>query len=121
MSVPSLYGWESVKAIREAFIEDYNGRVDEKVAAQFDADMKGLIVAVLDSSGYEESAHILFRRGRKLFEVEASHCSCNGFEGQWNPEPVEWKQLAMRPKGWISYDTKEACEYVEALVARRAR
>jgi hypothetical protein len=84
-----LFGWESVTALRSAFIEDYLGRVVEKDAKAFDADMRGLIVAVLDSSGYEESAHILFRRGRQLFEVTAFHCSCDGFEGQWAPDAVE--------------------------------
>lgn len=116
-----LFGFSDIKEIRAAFIEDYDGKVDEKAAREFDRDMRGLIVAYLDGGGYEESARFLLLRGKQLYEVEASHCSCNDFGGQWTPEPVEWEQLAMRPPGWFSYGYKEANTYVEKLVARMVK
>jgi hypothetical protein len=35
---------------------------------------------------YEAAAYVLLRRNDNLFEVYASHCSCYGLEGQWEPE-----------------------------------
>jgi hypothetical protein len=114
-----LFGWDDVADIRHAFLEGYGGKVNEPEATSFAADMAGLIVGVLDSWTYEEAAHFIFERGGKLFEVTASHCSCDGFEGRWEPEEISWEQLAMRPAGWISYDTEEACEYIEEIVKQR--
>jgi hypothetical protein len=39
---------------------------------------------------------IIFKKGEKLYEVNGSHCSCYGLEGQWQPEETSWKALAMR-------------------------
>ncbi len=117
MSAPLLFGWESIDEIRKAFIEDYAGRVNETDAANFADDMAGLLIANLDSWFYEESAHFLFVREGQLYEVSASHCSCNDFEGQWSPDKVEWEQLAMRPKEWFAYDSPEVQAAADALVA----
>ena len=40
------------------------------------------------SWGCDSSGFFLLRKGRKLFEVHGSHCSCYGFEDQFNPEPT---------------------------------
>lgn len=45
---------------------------------------------------YNGDAIVLFQQQGKLYEVSASHCSCNGFEGQWDAHEVTWAQLAMR-------------------------
>jgi len=47
-----------------------------------------LLMAVILSGMYEGEAFVLFERDGDLFEVLASHCSCYGFEGQWNPQPT---------------------------------
>jgi len=39
---------------------------------------------------------VLFSHNGQLYEVNASHCSCYGLEGQWDPEPTCWKSLAQR-------------------------
>jgi len=36
--------------------------------------------------GCDSSAWYLLKKGRELFEVHGSHCSCMGFEGQFSPE-----------------------------------
>lgn len=35
---------------------------------------------------YSGEAFVLYRRGGMLFEVNASHASTDGMEGQWEPE-----------------------------------
>ena len=35
---------------------------------------------------YEGTALVVFRKNRKLYEVQGAHCSCYGLEGQWEPE-----------------------------------
>jgi hypothetical protein len=69
-----------------------------------------ILWAGYETPGYEGYAHVLFTQGGKLFEVYGSHCSCNGLEDQWEPKPVTWAALAMRPRpsidedGWHSSD-----------------
>lgn len=43
------------------------------------------------SWGCDSSSYFLLRRQSDdaLLEVRGSHCSCYGFEGQWDMEPVE--------------------------------
>lgn len=43
--------------------------------------------------GCDSTAYFLFQRGKQLFEVHASHCSCYGFENQWEPEKTSKKYL----------------------------
>lgn len=40
------------------------------------------------SFGCDSSAFIVFERNGEIWEVNGSHCSCYGFEGQWEPELV---------------------------------
>lgn len=35
---------------------------------------------------YEGVSVVIFKQDGKLFEVNGSHCSCYGLEGQWDPE-----------------------------------
>lgn len=56
-----------------------------------------VLFASYGHGSYCGDALVLFRRGDGLFVNEASHCSCNGLEGQWDPKsiPPEYiKQLA---------------------------
>lgn len=41
-------------------------------------------------------AFVLYKDSGKLYEVNASHCSCYGLEGQWNPEEVLKEELLHR-------------------------
>ena len=45
---------------------------------------------------YEGDAIVIFTKGGKLFEVNGSHCSCFGLEGQWKPEETSWEAIGMR-------------------------
>jgi len=45
---------------------------------------------------YDGHAFVLFRRRGRLYEVNGSHCSCMGLEGQWEPEETTKKALLYR-------------------------
>jgi len=55
-----------------------------------------ILFAVNDSYSCEALAFVLLRLDGRLFEVNASHCSCDGYEGQWAPEPTSADALRMR-------------------------
>lgn len=42
-----------------------------------------VIVAAYNAGGYEGDAFVLLKKGRDYYEVNASHCSCYGLEGQF--------------------------------------
>lgn len=69
------------------------------LAEEFKVDIektKGVLVALYGSENYEGSAFVLLTRGGKLYEVNGSHCSCNGLEDQWDEEPTTIAALRMR-------------------------
>lgn len=53
-------------------------------------------VAYYGQGDYEGTAFVLFSKGGKLWEVNGSHCSCFGLEGQWDPEETTVEALAHR-------------------------
>jgi len=55
--------------------------------------------------GYDGEAHVIFRKDDKLYEVNGSHCSCYGLEGQWKPEETTVAALLFRPN--VADDAKE--------------
>jgi hypothetical protein len=38
---------------------------------------------------------VIFEKDGKLWEVNGSHCSCYGLEGQWQPEETTWEAIAI--------------------------
>ena len=47
-------------------------------------------------ANYSGEAWVLFEKDGELYEVNGSHCSCYGLEGQWNPEEVSLLELENR-------------------------
>lgn len=70
--------------------DPYDGFEDwEDVRRHFEMDEKEpteVILARYDQECYEGSALVIYRRGRRYYEVSGGHCSCHGLEGQWDPE-----------------------------------
>lgn len=62
---------------------------DFEISPPDSLDGVSLVVAVMETDGYESAAFIVFEKDGQLFEVNGSHCSCFGYEGQWDPEPVD--------------------------------
>lgn len=56
-----------------------------------------ILYACYDSYDYEGYAHVIFRKDGKVYEVNGSHCSCYGLEGQWEPEETSVTALLARP------------------------
>ena len=57
-----------------------------------------VLLAEYTTGGYEGSAFVLFERDGQLYEVNGSHCSCMGLEGQWSPEETSDTALVHRIK-----------------------
>ena len=57
-----------------------------------------ILLAWYGSESYDGSAFVLFERDGKLYEVNGSHCSCYGLEGQWDPEETSVEELEHRIK-----------------------
>lgn len=80
---------------------NYNGSGLDGIKADFqigDKELAGvnIILATYTYEDYSGDAFVLFERGGKLYEVNGSHCSCYGLEGQWEPEEVTAAALLHR-------------------------
>jgi hypothetical protein len=75
-----------------------------------------IICAAYSSEGYEGDCFVLFRKDGKLYEVNDSHCSCNGLEG-WSPEETTKEALLKRSSeyGVWSHHDKELKEIINSL------
>ena len=79
------------------FLDECAGKTEAEVKAflaeEFEiepaslADAK-LLFARVSQGGYEGDAMVILERDGRLVEVNGSHCSCHGFEGQWDEEPI---------------------------------
>lgn len=96
-------------------IDDLHAAFDIPSTAVSDEEVLFAYYGYESWSGY---ATVLFERGGKLYEVTASHCSCNGLENGWNPDEVTWEQLGMRPVSpfYLSGDKDDAKEALRELI-----
>lgn len=53
-------------------------------------------IAWYEYGSYDGSSLVIFEKDGTLYEVNGSHCSCYGLEGQWKPEETSWEALQMR-------------------------
>jgi hypothetical protein len=51
---------------------------------------------------WSSHAILIYEKNGVLYEVNGSHCSCYGYEGQWRPEVTTWAALKMRQ--WDRFD-----------------
>ena len=106
----------------------YSGDFEDEndVISAFELDTNELngafiLLAWYGGGGYDGSAFVLFERGGKLYEVNGSHCSCNGLEECWDPEETNVKALLHRIEngqlGRDSYfDDNTFGDYLEKLL-----
>lgn len=66
-----------------------------QIAADFPTDAE-ILYASYETGCYDGRSFVLFERDGKVYEVNGSHCSCFGLEGQWVPEETTWAALAIR-------------------------
>lgn len=72
---------------------DNAGDVEEAFECIGALDGATVVYAFHSYEYYSGDATVWFERGGKLWEVTGSHCSCYGFEGQWEPGHVTLKSL----------------------------
>ena len=72
-----------------------------------------LLYAGYDCYRYEGQAFVLFRERGKLYEVNASHCSCYGLEDGWRPEETTLKDMRFRLENGRAMFTKEFLDILE--------
>lgn len=82
-------------------MSEYENWTNDEIAKTFEEDIRSfegirIIFAAFTGDCYEGSAFVLFERGGKLYEVNGSHCSCFGFEDQWDPEEASIAELRHR-------------------------
>ena len=98
------------KVGRDALISDFD--IEESALEGID-----ILLASYTYEYYSGSALVVFRKDGELYEVNGSHCSCYGLEGQWEPE--ETSVEALRTGHRYRY---EGCEMeMGALLERLSR
>lgn len=71
--------------------------VDAFAISDRDVSYIEIIYACYNQGDYSGDAHVIFIENNKLYEVNGSHCSCYGLEGQWSPEETTVQALMFRP------------------------
>lgn len=66
-----------------------------------------ILFAECDEGGWEGTAAVRFydHTEEKFYEVNAWHCSCYGFDGEWNPEEIGDLEM------YIKYCERKNLEY----------
>lgn len=81
------------------YIENFKSQAD--IIKEYEAPANALdgaevLLAWYGYGSYEGDSFVLFRKDGKLWEVNASHCSCYGLEGKWEPEETSIEALKKR-------------------------
>lgn len=81
----------NVQTLKQHLITEYDATSEMLQGAVF-------LIAYesVGSWGCDSSSFFLFKQKGKLYEVHGSHCSCYGFEGQWEPEETSVVALKER-------------------------
>jgi hypothetical protein len=89
------------------YFEEFNSQEDVfrefAVSAEQSKDIE-ILYAWYGYGSYDGQAHVIFRKDDKVYEVNGSHCSCYGLEGQWEPEETSVIALLARPN--VAEDAK---------------
>lgn len=90
----------------------------EDVEREFDMRLKRtqhILLAAYGNECYSGQAFVLAEEDGRLLEVNASHCSCYGLEGQYEPEDTS--TAALRRREWSTYREYNTDEFRKALTA----
>lgn len=89
------------------FLDIFEARAD--IAREFQIDESELegykiLFAAYKYEDYSGSALVILSKDGKLFEVNGSHCSCMGLEGQWSPEETSLEVIRMRDLSYYGFE-----------------
>jgi hypothetical protein len=62
-----------------------SGEIREKALQLQIPEPEQVLFAGYNQPSYEGYAMVIYRNGEKFYQVEGSHCSCMGLEGQFDP------------------------------------
>lgn len=117
---PYVENFKTIEDIAREFAgSDYG---TERRQAQILADLNGAIIhlAWYGYGDYSGSSFVLYEKDGKLYEVNAGHCSCNGLEGQWEPEETSIEALRIRKLDESSwYEGSAAAQTILNLFVNR--
>jgi hypothetical protein len=106
-----LNDWSKEYLARNEGNEGYGDYTDslEQLKYDFeitDEDLEGINIILADYTYeyYSGNAFVLFEKDGKLYEVNGSHCSCYGLEGQWTYEEVLLEELKNRIESHYDFD-----------------
>lgn len=93
----------------------YHGIFNKKRDVEYHFDVRlgkevKILFAYYSYYSWTGMAFVLFEQDGKLYEVNGSHCSCYGLEGQWDPEETTVKALSMRK---FDFDKAELCRVLK--------
>lgn len=97
-------------------------RNNEDIIERYEAPKDALDGAIVHIAwyGYGDycgSSLVIFEKDGKLYEVNGSHCSCYGLEGQWAPELTSWEALDMRILSYSCDGSSDAAVKLKELCA----
>lgn len=103
------------------FVENFTevGDIVSNYEGTSEADLKDAVIhlAWYGYGSYSGDSLVIYEKNGVLYEVNGSHCSCFGLEGQWQPEETTWAALAMRDLNSGYYDGEsKAQEILTALI-----
>lgn len=115
--------WSSWKNVAKDFADyySYDSDEDEKALKDF-PEPEEVLLAAYSYEDYSGSAWVVFRNGDKYYIVSGGHCSCNGLEGQWEPEIYESAELllsVLEKGGWYYGVEKKYVEEVKEKLRKR--
>jgi hypothetical protein len=87
-----LHEWKTKKDVISAF-EDFDEEESQAIAKW---NPFNILFASYGLGDYSGQAFVLFEHNQKLYEVNASHCSCYQLEGQFDPEETTVEALKLR-------------------------
>lgn len=99
---PNIELWLKRKSKMTDAIKNYEGN--------------NILFASYGTGNYSGEAFVLFEKDGKLYEVNASHCSCYGLEGQFEPEETTLEEIEFRlVNGKIGVDYYTGNEFATEL------
>jgi hypothetical protein len=79
-------------------------------------EVNNILFASYGIDNYSGDAFVLFEKDGKLYEVNGSHCSCYGLEGQFEPEETTLEAIETRlTKGTMAADDYSDNEFATEL------
>jgi hypothetical protein len=106
-----------IKQQTPIFLNDFNNSLG--VFQNFelkDSNGINILFASYGCANYEGYAFVLFEKDNSLYEVNGSHCSCYGLEGQWEPEKTDLSAIEHRlTHGSLGVDGYSGNEFAKEL------